>query len=280
MPFLDVLVTARERQFETKVFTKQTNMGVCMNAASEAPKRYKRSVINSYINRAFTHCSSWHSLHSEIERVTQLLVNNGYSNNDIQEIVKRKLNNFLQPRGQSEDDQINKITLYYRNFMSSAHEMDEKVIRDIIKRGISPTENNKNIVMCIYYKNSKTSNLVMRNNLCAKTRALDKCGVVYQYSCQIANCKLQNTTYIGMCTTSLSRRLTMHLANGGIQKHTKNVHKTTLTRDMLEKNTIILDLMTDRKRLQYLEALYINLYKPIINIQGGFNAIALPSSRV
>ena len=72
----------------------------------------------------------------------------------------------------------------------------------------------------------------------------------------------------------------MHLANGGIQKHTKNVHKTTLTRDMLEKNTIILDMMSDRKRLQYLEALYINLYIPIINIQGGFNAIALPSSHV
>ena len=280
LPFLDVLVTARERQFETTVYTKQTNMGMCMNADSEAPKRYKKSVINSYINRAFTHCSSWHSWHNEIERVTQILVNNGYSNNEIQEATKRKLNNFLQQRNQNAENETNKITLYYRNYMSSAHEMDEKVIKDIIKRGISPTDSNKNIDLCIYYRNFKTSNLVMKNNLCAKTRPLDKCGVVYQYSCQIANCKSQNTTYIGMCTTSLSRRLTTHLANGGIEKHTRNEHNVTLTRDMLVQNTIILDKIPDRRKLQYLEALYINLYKPIINIQGGFHAIALPSSRL
>ena len=119
----------------------------------------------------------------------------------------------------------------------------------------------------------------MKNNQSTKKRPLDKCNVVYQYSCQIANCKSQNNTYIGMCSTSLSRRLTMHLANGSIKNHTKDVHNEHRKREMLVENTTILDSVSERKKLQYLEAIYINVYKPIINVQGGAGAIALPSSR-
>ena len=80
LPFLDVLVSASEESFSTTVYTKKTNAGICLNADSEAPLRYKRSVINSYVNRAFTHCSSEDALHRELNRITQVLVNNGYAN--------------------------------------------------------------------------------------------------------------------------------------------------------------------------------------------------------
>ena len=119
----------------------------------------------------------------------------------------------------------------------------------------------------------------MCNNICAKKRLLDKCNVVYQYSCQIANCKSQNTTYISNTTTSLSRRLTTHLQNGSIKKHTKNTHNAILTREILVNNTTVLDSVTEIRKLHYLEAIYINLYKPNINVQGGNSAITLPSDR-
>ena len=66
-------------------------MGTCLNAESECPIRYKRSVIDSYVNRAITHCSSWVLLHEELERITQVLINNGYTNKDVKEVIERRL---------------------------------------------------------------------------------------------------------------------------------------------------------------------------------------------
>ena len=71
----------------------------------------------------------------------------------------------------------------------------------------------------------------------------------------------------------------MHLQNGSIKKHTQDSHGATLTRDVIVNNTIMLDRISDYRRLQYLEAIYINVYKPNINIQGGVMPITLPSDR-
>ena len=37
-------------------------------------------------------------------------------------------------------------------------------------------------------------------------------NIIYEYSCCIGNCELQNCSYIGITTKTLSSRLTMHLA--------------------------------------------------------------------
>ena len=163
--------------------------------------------------------------------------------------------------------------------MNTAYKTDERVLQGIVRQGITPLEPNTKIDLRIYYKNYKTSSLVMCNNLCAKKRQLDRCNVVYQYSCQIANCKSQNTTYIGNTATSLSRRLTMHLQSGSIKNHTRDAHNTTLTRDMLVNNTIVLDSVPETRKLHFLEAIYIDSYKPNMNIQGGNSTITLPSNR-
>ena len=156
--------------------------------------------------------------------------------------------------------------------------MDEKVLKDIIRRGVAPVEDSKRIDLQIYYKNRRTSNLVIRNNPNNKKRLLDKCNVVCKYTCEIANCKSQNVTYFGHTTTSLSRRLTMHLQNGNIKKHTKEVHDMPLTREMLVENTEVIDSVLNVRKLKYLEAIYINIYKPPLNVQG-INCIVLPSAR-
>ena len=277
LPFLDVMVTAAQEKFKTTVFTKKTNTGMCLNAISETPQRYLRSVIGAYINRAFTHCSSWHALHVELERCTQVLVNNGYSNASIQEVIKKRMDRFFN-NPENEREQGNVIKLYYRNYMNTAYKMDEKVLRDIIRRGVTAVEENTRIDLQIYYKNCKTSNLVIKNNLNSKKRPLDKCNVVYKYTCAIANCQSQNITYFGHTTTSLSRRLTMHLQNGNIKKHTADVHNVPLTREMLVNNTEIVDSVSNDKKLKYLEAIYINVNKPPLNVQG-INSIILPSDR-
>ena len=84
LSFLDILVTARDVGFTTTVYIKQTNQGLCLNGDSECPQRYLRSTINAYVRRALSHCTPWESTHKELERLTQVLVHNGYKNSDVQ----------------------------------------------------------------------------------------------------------------------------------------------------------------------------------------------------
>ncbi|KAG0696538.1 hypothetical protein GWK47_003104 [Chionoecetes opilio] len=94
MPFLDFLVTQKEESFITNVYVKPTNPGHCLNGESKCPQRYKDSTIGAYIRRALTHCSTWQLVHKEIERSTQVLINNGFSERDInRNISRRKIQN-------------------------------------------------------------------------------------------------------------------------------------------------------------------------------------------
>ncbi|XP_068212601.1 uncharacterized protein [Palaemon carinicauda] len=62
------------------IYIKPTNLDLCLNGDSECPARYKASTVKAYIHRALSHCSSLADTHQELDRVTQVLVNNGYSN--------------------------------------------------------------------------------------------------------------------------------------------------------------------------------------------------------
>ena len=88
----------------------------------------------------------------------------------------------------------------------------------------------------------------------------------------VYDCAHQNNTYIGLTTTTLSRRLTMHLASGGPKQHAQDNHNIILTREDLVNNTNILFNKFNHNKLSIMEALLIrNLYPTIINQSTGIN---------
>ena len=107
----------------------------------------------------------------------------------------------------------------------------------------------------------------MKNNQAPPPPPLQQTNLIYEYKCPIGECEHQNNSYIGLTTTTLSRRLTMHLQQGGPKHHTQNHHNTPLTRDMLVKNTNIIARETNYNRLHILEALLIHKQKPPLNNQ-------------
>ena len=76
LPYLDVFVEQTPSEFRTKVYTKATNAGRCLNARGECSDNYKRLVIHAYARRALTHSSNWEEVDKENERIRQLLTNN------------------------------------------------------------------------------------------------------------------------------------------------------------------------------------------------------------
>ena len=160
------------------------------------------------------------------------------------------------------------IKLFYRNRMSTAYKADEKALRDIIARNCIPSDPETNLRLIIYYKSPKTSNLVMNNNLSKDTSVLKASNVVYEFKCTAGDCaRRSNSTYIGYTTTSLSRRLTMHLQTGAPKQHMRATHNSSLTRSILVENTSIIATCFNVKKLRVLEAVYIRDKDPAINRQ-------------
>ena len=145
------------------------------------------------------------------------------------------------------------IKVFYRNTMTSAWKKDEQAIRSIVRRNCKTTNEEQQLKVQVYYKSPKTSSLVMQNNLSRNTSTLKQTNVVYRFQCKAGDCATRQVYYIGHTTTSLSRRLTMHLQDGAPKKHYSEQHNTTLTRDILVNNTSILAHCQDRKRLSTLE---------------------------
>ena len=104
----------------------------------------------------------------------------------------------------------------------------------------------------------------MRNNQ-QTTTTLQETNVVYRFKCSTGDCATRNVYYIGHTTTSLSRRLTMHLQDGGPKAHFHDHHGTRLTRDILTSNTTILARQNDKRRLAITETILIRDTTPVIN---------------
>ena len=334
-------------KFHTSVYAKPTNNGVCMNGKSECPDRYKRSVIYSYVKRAFTHCNTNDELNKELDRIKQFLVNNSYSNSEIDSVIKNERrkhelkanaiqinqriennidnhninnNNFNENHNFVDNNDrrninnnnannviisnininndnnannndnnntnnnhinanTNKIILFYRNVMNSAYKVDEEILTKIIKKHVKPVDNSTTIRLLIFYKNFRSKQLLIKNSPTTRTSPIQQSHLVYQFTCPHEDCLLRKSSYIGLTTTTLSRRLTCHLSDGAPLLHFQDYHNQQLHRNTIEDNTKILIKENDHRRLKILEALYIQNNNPNLNRQTKSYFI-LPSSRV
>ena len=217
LPFLNVLVEKNGGVFKTSVYRKPTDNGVCMNASGDSPKQYKVSVIKGFLYRAKSICSYKNELLLEIKRSKQILINNGYSNRDVDNEIRR----FLKL------SESTTHTLFYRNYMNSHYQKDEKALKDLVRENVTMKENNK-LKLVIYYKNRKARDLVMKSNLGNDVRELARTNIIYDIDCNKGDCEhlpKRNRSYSGLTTCTMSQRLTYHLQDGAVQRHHKEVHK-------------------------------------------------------
>ena len=144
----------------------------------------------------------------------------------------------------------------------------KKILKTLIHKNILPTDPNKKIKLVIYYNKFKTSNLVIRNNSSPSIGVLQKTNVIYKFKCPLGDCISDNNNiYVGLTSTTLSRRLTMHLSDtSSIAQHLKK-HScpTAQLRKILTDNTTILEHQNNKQKLQILEALHIRNLQPTLN---------------
>ena len=241
-------------------------MGLCLNGISECPQRYKTTAITSYIRRALSHCNTWKATSDEIDYSTQMLIDNGYTNTDVQNATRNVIDAWYNTNTDGDNNNNNNaqdIKIFYKNQYHCNYKKDEKAIRDIVMNNVSIVNNDVKLKFIIYYSNRKTANLIMKNNPLSMTSPLKRRNVVYHFKCPLPGCTGE---YVGMTTMTLSKRISCHAQEGNIYSHFNNTHNVRPTRDTLVDAIKVIDSNSDLRRLRFLEALHIANLKPSINV--------------
>ena len=280
LPFLDVLISQNGERFQTTVYTKATNTGRCLNARGECPDSYKKSVVNSYINRAFTHCTTWKDVHTELDRIRQLLTNNGYPDSMIEASIKKKMDGSCLRTTNTTTATMKEehIIIYHRLQYGSAYKEESAALRGIINRGVIPEAPYKKIQLRIYSKPNLVSSMVMKNSTAPRLPKAECTNVVYKFSCPEEMCKSPIQDYIGHTRTTIRRRMTAHRNQGAIHQHFVDVHDRKPTLTELIENTQVIHRESNFSRLLIAEAVSIRIQKPTLNKQQEADNI-LPSNR-
>lgn len=261
LTFLDVNVKQdSNNKFKSSVHTKTTSAGDCINYRGLAPEQYKTGVIKTMVNRAYTICSTWPSLHSELDRLRQFFTNNNFPLALVEKEINKCLNKLYNPPTVPET--TTNINLYYRNQMHNQYKQEEQNLRKIVQDHITP-HNEAKINLRIYYKNRKLSHLLIKNN-CNKSDV--KSRAVYRYDCDKPECQ-QRQFYIGYTCTSLKQRMTTHAQNGSILNHNQTEHNIKIKAAAILDQITILHSSQDKLELQIAEALFIKELNPPLNSQ-------------
>ena len=154
--------------------------------------------------------------------------------------------------------------------MTNKYKQSERAIKDAITSNVRVKDPSDHLQVVIYYKASKTRNLIMRNNLTPKVRDLAKTHLIYDFQCEEGECThLPNkqTRYSGLTTCTLLRRLSFHVQNGAIKEDFLEKHKRKISREEIVNYTKTRYYERDVRRLEILESLIIRFEDPDINRQ-------------
>ena len=148
--------------------------------------------------------------------------------------------------------------------MLSQYKQQEESLRTIVDNNIKPKQNDRKLVVNIYYKNKTLQNLLMTNNL-HKTPFEQRSHLVYRYECKKEGCL--SSTYIGYTESSLVLRMRNHAQSGSILKHSWDVHKTKISTNEIVADIKILRHLNTKEDLTIAEALLIKTNNPSLNGQ-------------
>ena len=82
--------------------------------------------------------------------------------------------------------------------MTSNYKMNERILKEMFNKHVSPTSDNDKIGLHVYYLTKKLSNLILKKRVLRNTNQDHRNHVVHQYLYDRALCNF--STYIGYTT--------------------------------------------------------------------------------
>jgi hypothetical protein len=101
--FLDIEVIHTNNSLSSTWYLKPTDTGLIMNYHSLAPKRYKKSVVQSFVHRIHRTCSSEENVVLSLDKAKEILDNNQYPKYFYEPIITETLEKIRTPPQHTEE---------------------------------------------------------------------------------------------------------------------------------------------------------------------------------
>ena len=255
-------------------YRKPTDTGLTLNFHSLSPMKYKRSVVIGFVHRIYRSCSSWKFIHSGLENAKEILLNNQYPINFIEDIFKKTLNKIIESNQNisiSEDNESevseseeNNSELDPNGCLHNISEKDK--YRFFVNYRGKPTEHfaqslrKLNAPLKVVMTLTKTKDEI--SYLKTPVPHMLQNNVVYQI-----NCPSCNASYVGKTSRHLKQRFSEHMGSSGImRKHFESCSAIS------SEQCIKIIGKAKGDRLLSLEALFIHRIKPSLNIKDEYRS--------
>ena len=254
--FLDVLIIRKDNSLETTVYRKPTNNDIYIHWDSFAPKGWCFSTLKSLLLRAYKVCSSTDYRTKEIDHIRYALTKiNGYPEWTIDKTIKQIEDgpNITMPA----DDSNVRPTLLILPYKGAVGESLARSLRKSLQ-SITPG----GIASKVVFKGTRLSSKFSTKDRTEKQHCHN---LVYQVTCPTVTCR---ASYIGETGRRLGTRAAEHAGKdtkSNVVQHTlESGHRPVSLTDfrVLARN--------DSSRVfsrKVLESLYINRFKPSLNVQ-------------
>ena len=259
--FLDLqLEIKNDGSIGTSIYVKPTDAGLYANFLSHTPLTYKKSVLNSLVNRAVKFSSTWEACSTELNRIKQVMANNNYPQSLVEKVINSRLSSFRSSNNDSKPDD----TTFYFCIQNLSHFVARSTeIKSIVKSHVQSSSPDKEVNVRTYFRPYKMSSCFSTRFKCPQR---DQNRVVYRFSCPEPAC---NASYVGYTTQTLINRVKQHRnRESSIFKHFNVDHsKAVPPIDELISNFSIVYSSSEQIKLKIVEAIIIKSERPFINVK-------------
>ena len=205
LPFLDIEILINDGKFETRVYRKPTNTKVLMNFNSNAPIKWKKSLVNYMLLRALRLSSSAEFFESEVAEIRDILFKNSYPSYMINELIckfishnKFDLDNFkrgvVKPIINMDNSDLKTIYFKIPYYGRPSRNLQRRIQEQLSKYGID---------IRAAFSTTKVSSYFCLKSQCS---IFFKAGVVYKFTCS----RDEGISYIGETRRQLFTRISEH----------------------------------------------------------------------
>ena len=254
LPFLDISIEKRAGGgFESSVYHKSSYTGLLLNYMSFTPNLYKKSLVQTLINRTYRICSNWNKFNIDVNKLKHILQRNAFPCKFIDRIIRNYLDKTYDLSNKT--DVVIKNTHYFKlPYIGDFSDKTSAKIKSLCKLfckdlNIKLSFDTCKVASYFSTKSKSPSNLQSR--------------VVYYFECNF--CK---SNYVGMTTRHCAVRIDEHLGKdkaSHIYKHLNSNNECMQSNN--NSSFKIIDKANNKYTLSLKEALHIKWRKPTINLQ-------------
>ena len=236
------------------MYIKRTNTGLLLHFQSHVDIKYKRSLVNTMVDRAYRLSSNWLFFSEECDRLRRVFHNLKYPKPLVETTIKRFLERRIstqEPRPSPDvPSETVRVVLPFKDQSSANY----------VKQQLNNLSSKLNVTVQPVFVSPKLEQQVKRHEF--KPPIVNQQCLVYEFKCNLCD-----AGYVGYTRGHLHERVEGHTRkSSSIYKHYNLQHNSEMPERFIEQFHTITKC-SGKFDCLVKEMLYIRMRKPTLNVQ-------------